>query len=143
MPTIYCPTNACGAAVQYAASKPETCPKCGKAFASAFKTVTAAPTLAPVAPKVAAVKATRPSSAFVKGNHVASPYPTSTIAHDAGYEAPDDDLLVEGGEDATKDEIAARASEIQASIDPSTIVRLVEGETKSFGFGDWCAQPRQ
>lgn len=136
MPTTYCPHSGCGASVDYTGTKPLTCPKCRRAFASAFaravETVEEAPPLRRRAPVTASkkpvtlVKRTRPSR-FADLKDTA---PASTIMNPAdeipaevlGAAESGDDGEGYDGTDASPEEIAQYAEELKAALNEDDII---------------------
>lgn len=151
MPTIYCPTSDCGAAVDYTIVKPATCPKCGQAFAKVFRdTVVSAP-VATAAPKTARPTRTTTKSALATRKVVpkrdAAPVEIKYMNPDAipkdETEAAVDDGTVPGEETddefvdqpIDKEEIHQVAEQIRASLDLDTQVRVNFADTPERLFG--------
>ncbi len=138
MPVTYCPASGCGAAINYVASKPTTCPVCKQPFAAAFASVIEAAVVSTIpSPRVVAkpsvraemrrqyVKTARPSyeeAAAAEQPRVGG-FMRPIGAADDGFVPPDADIEVPNPDgsndfvdtDLTLDEIKARAEHIDAS----------------------------
>ncbi len=157
MPNVYCPRPECSAKASYDVTKPTKCPKCGRAFADAFKTV-AAP--APVQQTRATVEEEpfdeRPTSRSALAAARAKHASTTRVVPRTGRPQPAEvthlmnppaDLppavaaLEDDPEDENVDprEVRRRARELAATIDTSTIV-INDQDDGVFKFSDmWAA----
>jgi hypothetical protein len=149
MPNYFC--TFCPAKIQYEATKPTKCPKCGKSFASAFKVaapVTPAVAVAQVAPEedddvpISPRSRKSHSTTQAKPRYRGGEYlpPIMGVASSSPSSGPGDE-----GEDDDEEDVDPRmrrrlARELAASINPEDI-HVSDDDEKPLRFEDMYNAP--